>query len=121
MSLVTVVFQMFLHFIFHANSTLSTYCAHIPYFYISLSLSPFLLPHSPLPALSCFVAGKRFTTSANSKGYKILPPYIRVIQGDGVSYESLKDILENVKKNGWSTDNLVFGSGGNQPCEQFGG
>ena len=33
-------------------------------------------------------------------------------QGDGISYESLKEICENVKKNGWSLDNLGFGSGG---------
>ena len=33
-------------------------------------------------------------------------------QGDGISYESLQDILENMKKNKWSADNLTFGSGG---------
>ena len=33
-------------------------------------------------------------------------------QGDGVSYESLNDILEHMKKNTWSADNLTFGSGG---------
>ena len=58
------------------------------------------------------VLGSKFGTVTNTKGYKLLPPYLRVIQGDGVSYESLKDILENMKKNGWSADNLTFGSGG---------
>ena len=29
-----------------------------------------------------------------------------------MSYESLKGICENVKENGWSLDNLAFGSGG---------
>ena len=48
----------------------------------------------------------------NKKGYKLLPPYLRVIQGDGISYESLTDILEALKNNKWSTDNLAFGSGG---------
>lgn len=42
----------------------------------------------------------------------MLPPYIRVIQGDGISYESLGAILDNMKKHKWSADNLVFGSGG---------
>ena len=58
------------------------------------------------------VLGSKFGTVTNTKGYKLLPPYLRVIQGDGISYESLKDILENMKKNGWSADNLTFGSGG---------
>ena len=29
-----------------------------------------------------------------------------------MSYESLKDILANVKKHGWSAENVSFGSGG---------
>ncbi|KAL4225833.1 hypothetical protein ACF0H5_013822 [Mactra antiquata] len=58
------------------------------------------------------ILGKCFGTTANKKGYKLLPPYIRVAQGDGVSYESLQAILENAEKNGWSADNLFFGSGG---------
>ena len=33
-------------------------------------------------------------------------------QGDGISYETLQGILENMKKNKWSADNLGFGSGG---------
>ena len=32
------------------------------------------------------ILGKAFGTLTNSKGYKLLPPYLRVIQGDGVSY-----------------------------------
>ena len=50
--------------------------------------------------------------TTNSKGYKVLPPYLRVIQGDGISYESLGEILEAMKDAGWSADNIVFGSGG---------
>ena len=42
----------------------------------------------------------------------MLPPYLRIIQGDGISYESLGDIMENMKKNKWSVDNIAFGSGG---------
>ena len=29
-----------------------------------------------------------------------------------MNYESLKDILANVKKHGWSAENVSFGSGG---------
>ena len=42
----------------------------------------------------------------------MLPPYLRVIQGDGISYESLTEILEHMKSNQWSAENLTFGSGG---------
>lgn len=56
--------------------------------------------------------GKRFGTQNNGKGYKLLPPFIRVIQGDGISYETLGAILDNMEKNNWSAENLAFGSGG---------
>ena len=39
--------------------------------------------------------------------------YLFVFQGDGISYETLSDILENMKKHKWSADNIAFGSGGN--------
>ncbi|XP_013415217.1 nicotinamide phosphoribosyltransferase [Lingula anatina] len=58
------------------------------------------------------ILGKQFGTSTNTKGYKMLPSYIRVIQGDGISYETLGEILENMKRHKWSADNLAFGSGG---------
>nr|KAG5687412.1 hypothetical protein BaRGS_004914 [Batillaria attramentaria] len=58
------------------------------------------------------ILGNKFGSTVNSKGFRMLPPYLRVIQGDGISYESLGAILENMKKHGWSADNLAFGSGG---------
>merc|ERR1719399_883716 len=45
-------------------------------------------------------------------GHKLLPPYIRVIQGDGVDYETIPAILESLKRSGFAADNMVFGSGG---------
>jgi nicotinamide phosphoribosyltransferase len=45
-------------------------------------------------------------------GHKLLPPYIRVIQGDGVDYETIPKILESLKTAGFAADNLAFGSGG---------
>ena len=47
-----------------------------------------------------------------STGHKLLPPYIRMIQGDGISVESLGDILNAMAEKGWAADNLAFGSGG---------
>ena len=45
----------------------------------------------------------------------LLSPYACIFssrQGDGISYETITDILENMKRNKWSTDNVAFGSGG---------
>lgn len=58
------------------------------------------------------ILGSKFGFTLNSRGYKVLPPYIRLIQGDGVNLESLAGILENIKATGWSTVNVSFGSGG---------
>jgi len=55
---------------------------------------------------------KNFPPTVNTAGYKVLPSYIRVIQGDGISYESMQDILANMKTNKWSAENVCFGSGG---------
>ena len=54
----------------------------------------------------------KFGTTLNSKGYKLLPPQIRVIQADGVCYETILEILDVITQNGWSVDNVSFGSGG---------
>jgi nicotinamide phosphoribosyltransferase len=54
----------------------------------------------------------KFGYTINSKGYKVLPPYIRVIQGDGIDHTSLPVIVENMIAEGLSLDNLAFGMGG---------
>lgn len=55
---------------------------------------------------------KKFGSTTNTKGYKMLPPYLGIIWGDGINDDSIEAILEAVKKAGWSTDNLAFGMGG---------
>eukprot|EP00437_Effrenium_voratum_P056003 CAMPEP_0181528496 /NCGR_PEP_ID=MMETSP1110-20121109/70568_1 /TAXON_ID=174948 /ORGANISM="Symbiodinium sp., Strain CCMP421" /LENGTH=815 /DNA_ID=CAMNT_0023659443 /DNA_START=9 /DNA_END=2453 /DNA_ORIENTATION=- len=45
-------------------------------------------------------------------GHKLLPPYIRVIQGDGVDYQSIPKILNRFKDEGIAAANITFGSGG---------
>jgi len=50
--------------------------------------------------------------STNSKGYKVLPDYYRIIQGDGIDYEMTGKILEAMKQEGYSASNIAFGSGG---------
>jgi nicotinamide phosphoribosyltransferase len=58
------------------------------------------------------ILGDKFGYGVNAKGYKVINPKVRVIQGDGVNYESISEILENLEKNKWSTDNVAFGMGG---------
>lgn len=53
-----------------------------------------------------------FGGTLNGKGYWVLPPCIRVIQGDGVNYDSIKDVITAVIANKYSMDNLAFGMGG---------
>lgn len=55
---------------------------------------------------------KRFGTTTNAKGYKELPPYVGVIQGDGINEESIKDILGTLKSAGYASSNVIFGMGG---------
>ncbi len=68
-------------------------------------------PHEVLPRI-LDILGKRFGYIVNVKGYKVLDPHVRVIQGDGIEFSTLEPILEVLKNRGWSTDNIAFGSGG---------
>lgn len=54
----------------------------------------------------------KFGGRVNSKGFKVLDDHVRVIQGDGVNYESIKDVLDMMVEEGFSTENIVFGMGG---------
>ncbi len=58
------------------------------------------------------ILGDKFGYTVNEKGYKVLNPKIRVIQGDGIDFNMLGKILEAMQKGGWSADNIAFGSGG---------
>jgi nicotinamide phosphoribosyltransferase len=53
-----------------------------------------------------------FGCKVNSRGYKILNDKVRVIQGDGIDFDTMTRILIRLKDCGWSTDNIAFGSGG---------
>jgi len=58
------------------------------------------------------ILGERFGFSTNAKGFKVLHPKVRVIQGDGIDFKSLDGILSAITSAGWSADNIAFGSGG---------
>ena len=54
----------------------------------------------------------KFGGRTNSKGFKVLDDHVRVIQGDGVNYESIIEILDMMVEEGFSAENIVFGMGG---------
>ena len=54
----------------------------------------------------------KFGYETNAKGYKVLPPQIGVIQGDGVNYDAIKDMYAALEKNGIAAQNLALGMGG---------
>jgi len=55
---------------------------------------------------------EKFGYTVNEKGFKVLPPQLRVIQGDGVNYYAIIEIYEALKANGISAESLVLGMGG---------
>ncbi|MBL0742010.1 nicotinate phosphoribosyltransferase [Chryseolinea lacunae] len=55
---------------------------------------------------------EKFGSTVNTKGFKVLPPQLRVIQGDGIDQESIPAIYEALKGKGISAENLVLGMGG---------
>jgi nicotinamide phosphoribosyltransferase len=54
----------------------------------------------------------KFGYTVNEKGYKVLPPQVRVIQGDGVNLDSIQEIYDILKAEKISPENLALGMGG---------
>ena len=54
----------------------------------------------------------KFGGDYSPKGFKVLNPKIRIIQGDGIDYEMIGEILLMMKNKGFSAENIAFGSGG---------
>jgi len=73
-------------------------------------------PDSGIPyrvVLECLeLLGDGFGYEINSKGYKVLHPAVRIIQGDGINYNSILKILQTMEDAGWAIDNVTFGMGG---------
>ncbi|HTY54983.1 MAG TPA: nicotinate phosphoribosyltransferase [Candidatus Binataceae bacterium] len=53
-----------------------------------------------------------FGYETNSKGFKVLPPYIRVIQGDGLTIETIRGLYIELERRGLAADNVFCGMGG---------
>jgi nicotinamide phosphoribosyltransferase len=58
------------------------------------------------------ILDQQFGSSLNKKGYRVLDPHVRVIQGDGVDRDSIDDVLSTLKEEGYAADNVTFGMGG---------
>jgi len=55
--------------------------------------------------------GELFGYSVNAKGFKVLAPCVRVIQGDGITPKTIRILLDTLEERGWSSENLAFGMG----------
>lgn len=58
------------------------------------------------------LAAEAFGAETNAKGFKVLNPAVRVIQGDGVNPRSIRAILTRMVEDGFAVDNIAFGMGG---------
>jgi nicotinamide phosphoribosyltransferase len=54
---------------------------------------------------------KAYGADVNAKGFRVLR-HVRVIQGDGITRESIDSILAALESHGYSADNIAFGQGG---------
>ena len=57
------------------------------------------------------ILAERFGTTTNGKGYRVLK-HVRIIQGDGINLDSLRNCLSTLYHNGFAADNIAFGMGG---------
>jgi nicotinamide phosphoribosyltransferase len=67
-------------------------------------------PASVVHDCMCILA-EYFGYTTNEKGYDVLNN-VRILQGDGINIESIKEILEVLEASNFSADNVVFGQGG---------
>jgi nicotinamide phosphoribosyltransferase len=58
------------------------------------------------------IAADKFGYQVNRKGWKVVAPQVRFIQGDGVNYYTIQNMISQLTRKGWSMDNWNFGMGG---------
>lgn len=78
---------------------------------------------TPIKAIKLLM--EKFGGESNSKGYRVLPDYVRVLQGDGITPETIQIILARMEEERLSAENIVFGMGSgllqqvNRDSQQF--
>ena len=55
---------------------------------------------------------EKFGGTVNSKGFRVLDPHVRVIQGDGMNIASIARLVDRMVEEGLAIDNIAFGMGG---------
>lgn len=55
--------------------------------------------------------GRAFGFEINHRGYRVLNPAVRVIQGDGMDLDAIGDLYRAVMGDGWSAENVAVGMG----------
>lgn len=55
---------------------------------------------------------EKFGGTTNSKGFRVLDPHVRVIQGDGMNIGSIARLVDRMIEEGFAIDNIAFGMGG---------
>lgn len=58
------------------------------------------------------ILAEKFGSHLNEKGFRVLHPKVRVIQGDGIDHQMMVNVMQAVVEKGFSVDNIAFGSGG---------
>lgn len=53
-----------------------------------------------------------FGGTVNAKGYRVLDPHVRVIQGDGMTPATIAQLIDRLIAEGFAIDNIAFGMGG---------
>lgn len=54
---------------------------------------------------------EKFGYTVNDQGYKVLPSYIGVLQGDGINEDSIREIVALLESKKISIENIAFGMG----------
>ncbi|MBA4045314.1 MAG: nicotinate phosphoribosyltransferase [Erythrobacter sp.] len=53
-----------------------------------------------------------FGGTINAKGFRVLDPHVRVIQGDGMTPATIARLIDRLIAEGFAIDNIAFGMGG---------
>lgn len=55
---------------------------------------------------------EKFGGTVNAKGFRVLDPHVRVIQGDGMTITTIARLVDRMIAEGFAIDNIAFGMGG---------
>jgi nicotinamide phosphoribosyltransferase len=67
----------------------------------------------PAVVMKCLrILDAKFGSKLNHKGFRVLDPHVRLLQGDGVDAQCIDMVYAVMQINGYSADNVGFGMGG---------